>query len=304
MRPDVLVVGGGPAGAAAALWGHSLGWRVLLLERAATLGGQLHQIHFAPSNYPAAIAGDGPVMANRIREQLEAAGIELAIGTEVVAIDVSVPAVRDAAGRRHEANAVVIATGVRRRVLAVAGEHELEGHGVSYSARQDRAAFAGEDVVVVGGGDAAFENALLLTEVGCRVTLVVRGQSRARSDFRKRVDADARIELVEHTRVVAIEGEKAVRSVALEGERGAYSIPAAGVVIKIGVQPNTEWCREALECDPEGYVLVDETLCTSSPRVWAAGDVTRPPVMGLTLATGQGTLAVASIRDVARGPGG
>jgi len=304
VRSDLVVVGGGPAGAAAALWGRSLGWRVTLLERGATPGGQLHQVHFTPSNYPAAIAGDGPVMAKRIREQLEAAGIEVGTSIEVVALDASVPAVRDADGRRHEANAVVIATGVRRRVLDVPGERELEGRGVSFSATQDRGAFAGEDVVVVGGGDAAFENALLLTEVGCRVTLVVRGRSRARNDFRERVDADPRIERLEHTRVVAIEGEKAVHSVALEGERGAYSIPAAGVVIKIGVQPNTEWCRGALECDPEGYVLVDETLATSAPRVWAAGDVTRPPVMGLTLATGQGTLAVASIRDAGLGQGG
>ena len=304
MRPDLLVVGSGPAGAAAALWARSWGWRVTLLERAAAPGGQLHQVHFTPSNYPAAIAGDGPIMANRIREQLEAAGIEVVTGTEVVALDVSIPAVRDASGRGHEANALVIATGVRRRVLDVPGERELEGRGVSFSATQDRGVFAGEDVVVVGGGDAAFENALLLTEVGCHVTLVVRGRSRARRDFQERVAADSRIERLENTRVVAIEGEKAVRSVALEGEHGTYSIPAAGVVIKIGVQPNTEWCRGALECDSEGYVLVDETLCTSAPRVWAAGDVTRPPVMGLTLATGQGTLAVASIRDAARGRSG
>lgn len=300
MRPDLLVVGAGPAGATAALWARSWGWRVTLLERAASPGGQLHQVHFTPSNFTAAIAGDGPVMANRIREQLETAGIDANCGIEVVALDVSVPAVRDAGGARHEANAVVIATGVRRRVLDVPGERELEGRGVSYSASQDRAAFAGEDMVVVGGGDAAFENALLLTNVGCRVTLVVRGRARARRDFQERVDADPRIERLEHTRVVAIEGDKAVRSVALAGERGAFSIPAAGVVIKIGVQPNSEWCRGDVECDPEGYVLVDETLATSAPRVWAAGDVTRPPVMGLTLATGQGTLAVASIRDARR----
>jgi len=71
-------------------------------------------------------------------------------------------------------------------------------------------------------------------------------------------------------------------------------------VIKIGVRPNTEWCRNAIECDAEGYVLVDETLATSHPRVWAAGDVTRPPLLGMTVATGQGSLAVASIRETRR----
>lgn len=297
MRPDLLVVGGGPAGAAAALWGRSLGWRVTLLERGEVCGGQLRQVHFEPTNYPAATAGDGEAMAIRIQQQLEAAGVEVLNAIAAQAVERGVPAVQDANGRRHEANAVVIATGVRRRVLAVPGERELEGRGVSYSATQDRARFAGEDIAVVGGGDAAFENALLLAEVGCRVSLVVRGRPRARRDFRERVAAEPRVERIDHARVVAIEGDQAVAAVAVESERGAFSIPVAGVVIKIGVLPNSEWCRGAVECDPEGYVLVDETLATSAPRVWAAGDVTRPPILGMTVATGQGTLAVASIRD-------
>ena len=296
MRPELLIVGGGPAGASAALWARSLGWRVHLLERGSSAGGQLLHVHFVPGNYPAGVPGDGVAMASRLAEQIAAAGVEVRYQVEVIALEPGAPAVRTAAGARLEAEAVLIASGVRRRQLEVPGEREFEGRGVSYSGTQDRARFAGEDVVVVGGGDAAFENALLLAAAGCRVTLVVRGSARARRDFRERVAADSRIEVMEHTRVVAVEGDDRVRQVRLEGERGNYPLPAVGVVIKVGVLPNSDWCRGAVETDPEGYVLVDENLATSHPRVWAAGDVTRPALLGMSVATGQGALAVGAIR--------
>jgi thioredoxin reductase (NADPH) len=300
VKPELLIVGGGPAGASAALWARSLGWSVRLLERGRSAGGQLLHVHFAPGNYPAGVPGDGVALARRLAEQIEASGVEVSYDVEAVALEPRVPEVRCADGGRIEAEAVLIASGVRRRQLEVPGEREFEGRGVSYSGTQDRTRFAGEDVVVVGGGDAAFENALLLAAVGCKVTLVSRGVPRARRDFRARVAADPRIEALDATRVIAIEGDDQVRRVRLEGARGSYPLPAAGVVIKVGVLPNSEWCRGAIEADSEGYVLVDENLATSHPRVWAAGDVTRPALLGMAVATGQGALAVASIRAALR----
>jgi thioredoxin reductase (NADPH) len=302
---DLVIVGAGPAGVAAALWAKSLGLSARVLEAGDTAGGQLHHIHQPLANLPGATGGDGPALARTLADELAAAGIDVRYGHPAQALEPEVPAVRTADGTRHAAGAVLIVTGVRRRRLEVPGEREYEGRGVSASATQDRARFAGEEVVVAGGGDAAYENALLLADVGCAVTLAVRGAPRARREFRERVAASPRIEVLEGTRVIgvlgAVAGEERVRAVRLEGPRGTFEQPAAGLVVKIGVVPNTEWCAASLELDPESYLSVDEHFGTSRPRVWAAGDVARPPLAGIAVAFGQGALAVHAIRLVLRG---
>jgi thioredoxin reductase (NADPH) len=166
--PDLLVVGAGPAGVSAALWAATLGLRPLVIEGGATPGGQLQHIHFRPANFAGAAPGDGPAIAATLAAQLAEAGIEVRCGVPAAALEPGAAAVRTAGGERIAAHAVLVATGVRRRRLDVPGERELEGRGVSFSATQDRMRFAGEEVAVAGGGDAAFENALLLAAVGGR----------------------------------------------------------------------------------------------------------------------------------------
>jgi thioredoxin reductase (NADPH) len=299
-NPDLLIVGAGPAGVSAALWAKSFGLSTLLLEAGPEPGGQLHQVHFRPENLPGAVSGHGAAIAAAFAADLSKYGIDCRCGAVAEAL-ASSPAVRLAGGERLAASAVLIATGVRRRRLDVPGERELEGRGVSFSANKDRAGFAGEDMVVVGGGDSAFENALLLTAVGCSVTIVARGKPRARPEYRRRVAADSRIEVLEDTRVTAVLGEQRVRAVRLAGPRGDFELPVAGVVVKVGVIPNTEWCAEALELDGDGYIEVDDQLLTSQSHVWAAGDVARPAVAGITVAMGHGALAASAIRTALRG---
>ncbi|HET9325300.1 MAG TPA: NAD(P)/FAD-dependent oxidoreductase [Candidatus Eisenbacteria bacterium] len=301
MMPELLIVGAGPCGVSAALWARSLGLSPLIVERSARAGGQLQLVHFVPVNVAGADHVPGTALAERLAVQLAENDIEVRYETPIVALESKTAAIRTASGERIEAEAILMATGVRRRHLDVPGETELEGHGVSYSATQDRTRFAGEDVAVVGGGDAAFENALILSAVGCHVTLIVRGTPRARAEFRERVSKDARIEVMERTRVVAIEGDRVLERLRLENERGAFLLPVAGMVIKVGVMPNSEWCAGGVERDADGYVLVDETFATSHPRVWAAGDVTRPPLLGISVASGHGALAAGAIRLALRG---
>ena len=296
MVPDVLVVGAGLAGASAALWARSLGIRVALIEQAPTVGGQLNSVHFQPMNFAGATAGEGPAIAEHLHRQLAHAGIEARFGTAAARFEAEGPAVCTAEGERIEAHALLIAVGVRRRRLEADGADTFEGRGVSYSATQDRARFAGTRVAVVGGGDAAFENALLLAQVGCSVTLVVRGVPRARASFRERVAATGAIEVLANTRVTAVHGDGTVRGVSLEGPHGTMEREVAAVVVKIGVIPNSEWCAPALARDADGYLAVDRALRTSHPRAWAAGDITRPPVFAMSVAAGQGALAVAAIR--------
>lgn len=301
MTPDLLVVGAGPAGASAALWARTLGLSTLVLEAGPAPGGQLHHIHFRPTNIAGAVEGHGPAIAAALTSQLAAVVIQVRCGAAAAALEPAALVVRTVAGEHIKALAVLVASGVRRRRLDVPGEAELEGRGVSFSATQDRDRFAGEDVVVVGGGNAAFENALLLTEVGCRVTLAVRGSPRARREFRERVASAAQIEVLEGTRVTAVLGEDRMRAVRLAGARGEFDLPAAGLVVKVGVIPNTGWCAGTLELDAEGYLLVDDHLGTSHPRVWGAGDVTRPPLAGVAVALGQGAVAAAAVRAILRG---
>jgi thioredoxin reductase (NADPH) len=301
MTPELLIVGAGPAGVSAAVWAQSFGLSTVLLEAGPEPGGQLHHIYFRPENLPGAVTGHGAAIAAALAADLAKYGITVRYGASAEALEAGAPAVRTAGGERFVAAAVLVATGVRRRRLEVPGERELEGRGVSFSANKDRAGFAGEEMVVVGGGDSAFENAMLLTAVGCRVTIVARGTPRARAAYRDRVAAEPRIEVLEATRVTAIVGEERVRAVRLAGPRGDFELPVAGVVVKVGVIPNTEWCADALELDADGYLPVDEQFGTSQPRVWAAGDVTRPPLAGIAVALGHGALAVAAIRTALRG---
>jgi thioredoxin reductase (NADPH) len=296
--PDLLIVGAGPAGVSAALWARSQELTARVLEAAATAGGQLHHVHFHPRDFAGVPDGDGPEIAAVLARQLADSGADVRFEAEAAALEPSADGatVVLGSGERHAARAALVATGVRRRRLDVPGERELEGRGVSYSATKDRAAFAGRPVVVVGGGDAAYENALLLAEVGCPVTLVVRDEPIARPEFQARVGTMRAIAVRYHAHVTAFVGGDQLRAVRVEGGKGSPEIEAVGAVIKVGVVPNTEWCRSALACDPDGYVRANERGRTSDVRVWAAGDVTHPSPPSLAVALGSAALAVADVR--------
>ena len=295
MNAEVLVVGAGPAGVAAALWARSFGLEPLLLESAGRIGGQLLRVHFELANLPGMVPGTGEAIARRCEQQLEAARVVVRLDAEAVALDPAGAGITLRGGETLAARAVVIATGVRRRRLAVPGERELTGRGVSYSANADRAQLAGRDVAVVGGGDAAFENALILASAGCRVGLLVRGVARARPEFQARVADERRIERLDHTRVLAVLGEGHVTAVRIEDDRGTWERPVEAVVIKAGNVPNTEWCA-GLGHDEHGYLRVNGAFRTSQAGVWAVGDVTRPPVFSVSVALGHAALALEEIR--------
>lgn len=304
--PDLVIVGAGPAGVSAALWAGSQGLEARLLEGGPRPGGQLHYVHFHPRDLAGFAVGDGPALARVFERQLADAGVDARYGTKAVGLEggdrSSPPVVSTADGERHRGAGLLIACGVRRRRLEVPGERELEGRGVSYSATRDRTGFAGRDVLVVGGGDSAYENALLLAEVGCRVAIAVRDVPRARAEFRGRVGAEPLIEVLEGVSVRRVLGDGGVRSVVLEGPGGEVEREVVGVVIKIGMMPNTEWCRGALEHDAQGFLRVDGSFRTSHPRVWAVGDVIRPPLPSLAVSIGSAALAVAAIRAEVRAP--
>ncbi len=302
MSPDLLIVGAGPAGVCAALWARSSGLETVLVESLEQAGGQLTRVHSTLVGVPGAI-GNGATLAAILSRQLAEAGIPLERGTEATGLLPGGDGLHRVALARagpREARAILIATGLRARTLDVPGERELAGRGVSTSATRDRERYAGQPVVVAGGGDAAFENALLLAAVGCPVTLVVRGAPRARPEFRERAARDPQIRLLERTRVVGILGHGEVSGVRVAGTDGERTIAASAVFVKVGPVPNTEWCRDALDHDADGYLRADPFGATSRPGIWAAGDVTRPPVSTVAAASASAALAVAAIRVALR----
>jgi len=289
----LIVVGAGPGGVSAALWARGR-CEVLVIERAARAGGQLRAIHFVPPELPGSDVRDGAALADACERQLESAGVRVRYETAAAGLERrgrGVALVLERGGWLA-ADAILIATGLRRRRLQVPGETDFEGRGVSTSATRDREALAGRDVLIVGGGDAAFENALHLAEAGSRVTIAVRGRARARREFRERAAAAPRIEVLPGARVTAFLGDDRLRAVRLERGGAERERAFEAAVVKIGSIPNTEWCARAVRADAAGFLRADARGRTSVPRVWAAGDVIRPPVFAISVAAAGAALAI------------
>ena len=168
---DVIIIGAGPAGLSAALWCDELGLDTLVLERESEVGGQLLRVHNRIENYLGVEAANGLELRDVFAAQADARDFDLWTQAEIEEADLRAKRVRLASGEELQSIAVVIATGVRRRRLGIPGEAEFEGRGVLSSGALERERVAGEDVLIVGGGDAAAENALLLAETCATVTL-------------------------------------------------------------------------------------------------------------------------------------
>jgi thioredoxin reductase (NADPH) len=193
---------------------------------------------------------------------------------------------------------------VRARRLGVPGERELAGRGVHGSATKHARRYAGARAVVVGGGDAAVEEALILAREGAEVTVVHRrDELSARHDFRARAAADPHIRFVLGTRVEAIEGAGRVERVRLVGPDGPLALDADAVFPCVGVEPNNELVADLARLDALGYIVVDERQRTSTDWIYAAGDVTSHSAWSVAAAVGQGAAAVKDIsRRIAANP--
>jgi thioredoxin reductase (NADPH) len=295
---DVIIIGAGPAGLSAAVWCDELGLDALVLEREAEVGGQLLRVHNRVGNYLGVEASDGRELRDLFAAQAEARDFDLWTQVEIEEVDLGAKRVRLRSGEELQSIALVIATGVRRRRLGVPGESEFEGRGVLSSGVLERDTVAGEDVLVVGGGDAAAENALLLAERCATVTLVHRGKSlSARREFVERVRGDHRVTVFTETTLRGVYGSERVESVEIlrAGALKPMRMAVRGVLIRVGVEPNSEPFRGQVDTDARGYVVTDARQETSAEMVFAVGDISNPLAPTVSGATGAGATAAKVI---------
>jgi thioredoxin reductase (NADPH) len=295
---DVIIIGAGPAGLSAARWCDELGLDTLLLERSTSVGGQLPSIFNPIKNYLGVEAENGQAFLELITPQLYNSEFDQWTETTIQTVDLRAKTVSLESGEHLRSLAIIIATGVRRRELGIEGEREFVGKGIIESGSRDRELFAGHDVCVIGGGDAAAENALLLAEVCPTVTVVHRGKKlRARREFVEQLQPNHRITVFTESVVTRIIGEDQVQAVEVLRKEGLkpFQLAVRGVLIRIGVQPNTELFADQIQLDEAGYVTANGEQETSVPFVFAIGDVANPLAPTIAGATGAGATAAKVI---------
>lgn len=294
---DVLILGAGPAGLTAALYAARANLKTLLLERLGP-GGQMATTAII-ENYPGFPEPvDGVELALRMLRQAEGFGAEV-VYDEVQGVDLRA-AVKEIVGLsgRYFARTVIVATGASSRQLHVPGEARFTGQGVSYCATCDGPFYANKHVLVVGGGDTAVEEANFLTRFAAAVTIVHRRDKfRAQNVLIQRAEANPKIRIMYNTTVKSVRGEGKVDGVVLScAETDEDSLlPVDGVFVLIGQVPSTSFLQGVLPLDDHGYVYAGESLCTSLPGVFVAGDVRQKQLRQVATAVGDGALAAHAV---------
>ncbi|HEY7656384.1 MAG TPA: FAD-dependent oxidoreductase [Burkholderiales bacterium] len=266
---DLVVIGEGVSGLACAGHARRAGLRVATFE-ANLFGGLVINVNEL-DGYPG--AESGTVLASELMQANSDAGVA-SIQEEVTAITPAGATFDVAAGASYGARQVVIASGARLRKLSVPGEDEYEGRGVSHCADCDAPLFQKEEVVVVGGGDSALQEALVLAKFCRKVHIVHRGERfRAQQHLVDRVASEPRIATIWNATVEAILGSKMVEKVRIRRDGRTEDMPSAGVFAYVGLEPNSACAPPGIRRDERGHLLTDGAFETSTPGIWAIGAV-------------------------------
>ena len=291
---DVIIVGGGPAGLAAAVYAAHAGLSTILFERM-VLGGTAAAT-YRIDNYPGFKNISGRELADELRAHAEDAGAVIKMeAVSALKLDGRVKQIRTASGS-CEARTVILACGSDRRKLGIPGEEEFTGHGVSYCATCDGNFFRKRDVAVAGGGNSAVSYAVELAAICPHVTLIYHGRKlKAEYLLRKKLGSLSNVTVLYRHETREIQGDTAVRRILVEDlDTGKqYTLPAAGIFVAIGIKPNSELLPHEL-LDPDGFIQVPESGVTSLPGVFAAGDLRRKQLYQIVTALSDGANAAYS----------
>lgn len=293
---DMIIIGSGPAGLTAAIYGQRARLSVLMIEKQPMSGGQILNT-YEVDNYPGLPGIGGFDLGSKFRAHADT------LGAVIVSEDV-VEVVLDGAVKKvvtekqeYEGKTIVIATGAVHRKLGVPGEDEFTGMGVSYCATCDGAFFRGKEVAVVGGGDVALEDALFLARASSKVYLIHRrDEFRGAKVLQEAVFAAENIEVLWDTVVERIDGETQVKELAIYNRKKEVrqQLQVSGIFIAVGIQPNSELFCGSIAVDEGGYILAGEDCVTDLPGVFAAGDVRTKQLRQVITAASDGANAVTS----------
>ena len=292
MLYDILIIGGGPAGLTAATYARRSGKSVLVIEKNA-FGGQ---ITWSPKveNFPGFVSISGAELGDRFLEQAMEQGAEVELD-EAVAVSVDadgVKTVRCESGAEFQGRALIAAVGARPRMLGLPREDKLIGSGVCYCAVCDGAFFAGQDVAVCGGGNAALQDALLLSEKCRHVTLIHRRESfRGEQKLVEALEKRENVTFIRSARVAELLGETELSGLVIEQEGALRELPVTGLFIAVGHRPDNGIFADLMALDEAGYADAGEDCLTKSAGVFAAGDCRAKAVRQLTTAAADGAVA-------------
>nr|MBN2278900.1 thioredoxin-disulfide reductase [candidate division Zixibacteria bacterium] len=293
---EIIIVGGGPGGLTAGLYGARANRKTILIEKYMP-GGQIANTHEV-EDYPGFESISGPDLSMKMTEHAKKFGLEI-ISDEVTEISTegNDRLVATASGSIYRGKTVIISTGGSPNKLNIPGEKEFSGRGVSYCAICDGAFFKDEIIAVVGGGDAAVEEGMFLTKFGRKVIIIHRrDQLRAARIIRDRAFKNPKMDFIWNSVVEKINGDDKVRSLTLKNvETGEISeLEVGAIFVFIGFVPNSNLTREPLKKDAGGYIMTNERMETSIKGVFACGDVRSQLVRQITNAVGDGTTAAVA----------
>ena len=289
---DTIIIGAGPAGMTAALYAARSNLKVALIEGGLP-GGQMNNTSDI-ENYPGYANISGPELSEKMFEPLENLGVEHLYGfVENIENHGDVKKVITD-NEEFETRTVIVATGSKHRLLGVPGEEELNSRGVSYCAVCDGAFFRDQDLLVVGGGDSAVEEAIFLTQFAKSVTIVHRrDELRAQKVLQDRAFANEKINFIWDSVVKEIKGENRVESVVIENVKTNQVTEHAfgGVFIYVGLDPVSDFTKDLQIQDESGWIVTDDHMKTSVTGVFAVGDVRQKDLRQVTTAVGDGAIA-------------
>jgi thioredoxin reductase (NADPH) len=296
---DVMIIGGGGAGLTAALYASRAKLSTVLFEKLVS-GGQIASTDLV-ENYPGFTEG---ILGSEIAQRMEAQAIRY--GTQIIYEEVKNLSRKGnvfevaSAEASYVARAVILAMGASFRMIGVPNEKELTGKGVSYCATCDGAFFKGKKIIAVGGGDSALQEGVFLTRFAERVIIVHRRDKlRASPILQERAKANPKISFIWDTVVDRIEGDRKVEAVLLKNVKTGemQKILVDGVFVFIGHDPNSGFLKDFVTLDEKGYIVTDDSLATSVPGVFAAGEVRKGAVRQLVSACGEGCAAALAAQD-------